>query len=164
MSGRVDFYPSSLAWPPSGWDRTIPHTGQGVEAGKIQGGGSTSSAKEAGEVAQPHKCQTCAKRKYQDRSDDPGVSFQAPTHISPEAAPSAVAAHEREHVTRNQAEAEREGREVVHQSVQIHTAICPECGRVYVSGGTTTTVTRPKTEPSTPTNLEDPGQILNLLA
>jgi len=31
---------------------------------------------------------------------------------------------------------------VVSQTVQINTAVCPECGRRYVSGGKTTTVTR----------------------
>jgi len=49
----------------------------------------------------------------------------------------------------------REGREVVFQSVQIHTAICPECGRVYVSGGKTTTVTAEKPDQ---TPLEKPPQ------
>ena len=42
---------------------------------------------------------------------------------------------------RERAEAEREGRKVVEQSVSYHTAICPECGRIYISGGTTRTVT-----------------------
>jgi hypothetical protein len=49
------------------------------------------------------------------------------------------------HVFREQDAARREGREIVSQSVQIHTAVCPECGRVYVSGGKTTTVSREKT-------------------
>ena len=31
---------------------------------------------------------------------------------------------------------------MVNQSVTIHTAICPECGDVYVSGGTTRTTTK----------------------
>ncbi len=28
--------------------------------------------------------------------------------------------------------------------VQIHSAVCPECGKIYVSGGTTTTYYSPK--------------------
>lgn len=87
------------------------------------------------------KCQTCEQRKYQDGSDDMGVSFQTPTRIDPESVASAVRSHEQEHVTREQAKAEREGRRVVSQSVTLHTAICPECGKVYISGGTTKTVT-----------------------
>lgn len=87
------------------------------------------------------ECQTCEQRKYQDGSDDAGVSYQTPTHIAPEQAGSAVRGHEMEHVTREQAKAAREGREVVSQSVTVHTAICPECGKAYVSGGTTRTVT-----------------------
>ncbi len=94
------------------------------------------------EVMEDAECQTCKKRKYQDGSDDPGVSYQTPTNIAPEQAASAVRGHEQEHVVREQAKAKREGREVVSQSVTIHTSICPECGDVYVSGGTTRTTTR----------------------
>ncbi len=108
-------------------------------------------AKSAMEVAQEGECQTCKERKYQDGSDDMGVSFQTPTHIAPDAAPATVRGHEYEHVTREQAKADREGREVVSQSVTYHNAICPECGRVYVSGGTTRTVTAAAPEvPSVP--------------
>lgn len=92
------------------------------------------------------ECSTCASRTYQDESDDSGVSFQAPTHLSPGQAAAAVSSHEQEHVVREQAAAEEDNREVISQSVQIHTAICPECGRSYVSGGTTTTTTQGKTE------------------
>lgn len=88
------------------------------------------------------ECQTCKNRKYQDGSDDSGVSFQTPTKVDPKAAGTAVRSHEQEHVSRNQAKAEREGNKVVAQSVTIHTGICPECGKVYVSGGTTRTVTK----------------------
>ncbi len=45
-------------------------------------------------------------------------------------------------MVREQAKAQREDRKVVNQSVTIHTAICPECGDVYVSGGTTRTTTK----------------------
>jgi len=93
------------------------------------------------------KCQTCEKRKYQDESDDMGVSFQTPTNISPEQVASAVRGHENEHVVREQAKAEREDRKVVSQSVTLHTDICPECGKVYISGGTTRTVTAKEQTP-----------------
>lgn len=86
-------------------------------------------------------CETCANRRYQDESGDQSVSFQAPTHIAPEAAASAVRAHEYEHVRNEQAFAQQEGREVVSQSVRLFTAVCPECGRTYVSGGETRTTT-----------------------
>lgn len=99
-------------------------------------------AKSAQEVMEEGECQTCKERKYQDGSDDPGVSFKTPTNIAPEQAASAVRGHENEHVVREQAKAQREDRKVVSQSVTYHTSICPECGKVYVSGGTTRTVTR----------------------
>jgi hypothetical protein len=93
------------------------------------------------------ECQTCKRRKFQDVSNDPSVSFKAPTSIAPGAEAYAVAAHENQHVSHERGKAMREGKEVVYQSVQIHTAVCPECGRVYVSGGKTTTVTRQKADP-----------------
>ena len=103
------------------------------------------------------KCQTCENRKYQDGSDDPGVSFKSAAKIAPEAAASAVRGHEMEHVYRNQAKAEREGRKIVSQSVRIKTAICPECGKPFVSGGETRTVTKPKTDKRFDVGLDDGG-------
>lgn len=70
--------------------------------------------------------------------------MKSPTHLSTAEAGAAVSAHENEHVVREQAEASEEGREVVAESVRIFTAVCPECGRNYVSGGETTVVTRKK--------------------
>ena len=104
-------------------------------------GKSVEKAPSAQEVMEEAECQTCKKRKYQDGSDDPGVSFKTPTNVSPEMAASAVRGHEQEHVVREQAKAQREDRRVVSQSVTYHTEICPECGKVYVAGGTTRTVT-----------------------
>ena len=72
--------------------------------------------------------------------------FQTPTNIKPEQAASAVRGHEMEHVYREQAKANREGRKVVSQNVTMHTEICPECGKSYVSGGTTRTVTKADTD------------------
>jgi len=103
---------------------------------RSRGAGKVEALEEASK-----ECQTCKNRKYQDGSTDGGVSYQAPTHISPGAAPSAVASHEREHVAREQAKAEQEDRRIVSQTVTLETAICPECGRVYVSGGVTRTLT-----------------------
>ena len=112
--------------------------GEGPE--EAVGAESTQKALEEGE------CQTCEKRKYQDGSDDMGVSFQTPTNIAPEQAASAVRGHENEHVVRERAKADREDRRVVSQSVTLHTDICPECGKAYVSGGTTRTVTAAERE------------------
>jgi hypothetical protein len=91
-------------------------------------------------------CKTCQNRRYQDASNDPGVSFKSPTVVSPQAAPALVRAHEGEHVRREQARAEGEDRRVVYQYVQLQTSICPECGRVYVSGGKAVTATAPRAE------------------
>jgi ferredoxin-like protein FixX len=91
------------------------------------------------------ECQTCKERRYKDVSNDSTVSFQTPTKLDRGEAAYAVRAHEQEHVSHEQAKAEREGREVVSQNVVIHYDVCPECGKVYVAGGTTTTATRSAT-------------------
>lgn len=92
-----------------------------------------------GKKSSPAECETCKERKYQDGSDECNVSFQTAQHISPEAAGAAVRAHEGEHVSNAYKKAAQNGGKVLQASVAIHTSICPECGRTYVSGGTTTT-------------------------
>lgn len=84
------------------------------------------------------ECETCKNRKYQDGSDEM-VSFKSAQHISPESAAVRVRAHEQEHVSNAYTKAAQDGGKVLRASVSIHTAICPECGRSYVSGGTTST-------------------------
>jgi len=103
-------------------------------------------------------CQTCKNRRYVDQSNDSSVSFQTPTHISPEQAAGKVMAHEREHVTNEQAKAQRDDRKVVHQTVSLSTSICPECGKVYVSGGVTRTVTADKAESQAENNNVSMGE------
>lgn len=85
------------------------------------------------------ECQTCKNRRYQDDSDDSGVSFQSATRVASSAADMAVRSHENEHVVRNRNKAEQNGMKIVSQSVTIQRAICPECGRVYTAGGVTRT-------------------------
>lgn len=97
-----------------------------------------------------YECQTCKNRKYQDGSNDPNVSFKSPTRLSPERAAFAIRAHEAEHVSHAWAQAQKEDKEILSQSVTYHTAICPECGRTYMSGGTTRTVFRSKPQTDTP--------------
>jgi hypothetical protein len=92
------------------------------------------------------ECTACASRRYVDGSNDPSVSFKTPQNISPEASFSEVSAHEQEHVSNERANAHKEGKEIVSQSVVLRTSICPECGRSYISGGTTTTVTKGSNE------------------
>lgn len=100
----------------------------------------TEGDKTAGKVQETGKteCQTCKERKYQDGSDEM-VSFKAAAHISPESSASRVRAHEQEHVSNAFKKAAKEDGKVLQASVRLQTAICPECGRSYVAGGTTTT-------------------------
>lgn len=87
------------------------------------------------------ECQTCKNRTYQDGSNDMGVSFKTPGHIDPAVSGAVVRSHEQEHVTNERAQANMKGRRVVSQSVTLSTSVCSECGRSYVSGGTTRTTT-----------------------
>ncbi len=91
-----------------------------------------------GKKSSPAECKTCAERKYQDGSDEM-VSFKSAAHISPEASAGRVRAHEQEHVANAYNKAAQKNGKVVSANVSLHTSICPECGRSYVSGGTTAT-------------------------
>jgi hypothetical protein len=92
----------------------------------------------------PTECSTCKNRKYQDGSDDPGVSFKSAAHIDPGNSSAVVMSHEQEHVRNETVKATGEKKEVISQTVSLETSVCPECGRVYTSGGKTRTVTRSK--------------------
>ena len=129
---------------------------------------SLSRIKAPGRVSSPAECHTCANRKYQDGSDESDVSFQTPMAIAPSIAASVILGHEHEHVANayervEEANAHYEAggaishythidhvnTERVHShkrhavldnvSVRLKTDICPECGRVYFSGGVTNT-------------------------
>lgn len=123
---------------------------------------SSKSGRNRNKNFDSYECETCKNRKYQDGSDDPGVSFKTATKLSPEKAASAVRAHEQEHVTRERASAAREDRKVVSQSVTYHTAICPECGNSYVSGGTTRTVTKGQVDESYGLEKEEKGKYVDM--
>lgn len=131
---------------PTGWEAYENYKlalqnrqGGSPEGLAAEGTGESTDTKAVNNAA---GCDTCKNRKYQDGSDDPGVSFKTPTRLSPDQAASAVRSHEMEHVGREQSKAQREDRQVVSQFVTYRNAICAECGRTYISGGTTTTTTR----------------------
>lgn len=139
MAARMRIsYPEEQALELPGANKLPGHEGDDAIALGAEG---------AQQAAEEGECQTCKERKYQDGSDDSSVSYQTPTHIDADAAPAAVRGHEMEHVAHEQAKAQKEGRKVVSQTVTMHTDICPECGRVYVSGGTTRTVTKAESSP-----------------
>lgn len=146
---------------PRGIGYMIPFLREGMDPAELavrmrikyvepDGSGAEAGVDAVQKAAEEGECQTCKERKYQDGSDDAGVSYKTPTRIAPEQAASAVRGHEMEHVVRERASAAREDRRVVSQSVTMHTAICPECGTVYVSGGTTRTTTAANPQPEQP--------------
>lgn len=85
------------------------------------------------------ECQECANRKYVDGSNEGDVSFKAPGHISPQSSAATVMAHEQEHVANAYESASKNNGQVLRATVTLDHAICSECGRSYVSGGTTGT-------------------------
>lgn len=135
-----------------GQPQRVPQSSQKGQNGGVRNDG-----------ADKYRCKTCEERTYQDGSNDPGVSMKTPTRVSPQNAAAAVMSHEREHVTRNAFKAQAEGREVLSSSVTIHTAVCSECGKTYVSGGTTRTVTAAKQEQSRQAEQnQEPGRRLDM--
>lgn len=155
--------PQLPSWPGADAAETlvrmrIQYPGQGAEDAQALENQETGAAA-AQEALEEGKCETCEQRKYQDGSDDVSVSYQSPTRIDPDMAASAVRGHEMEHVAHEQAKAQREDRKVVSQSVTLHTDICPECGKSYISGGTTRTVTKANPqEPAQQPQEEEPEQ------
>ncbi len=104
---------------------------------------STEKADEqqrTGKTEAKGECQTCKERKYVDGSNEGNVSFKAPGHIAPEASAGVVMSHEKEHVANAKREGNKPGNELISTTVSLKTAICPECGRSYVAGGTTRTL------------------------
>ncbi len=121
--------------------------GMGAPAQGTQGTGEVGKATmnpgedthvKVGRKSSPAECKTCKERKYQDGSDEM-VSFKSAAHVSPEASASAVMGHEQEHVKNAFSKAAKMNGKVLQASVQLHSAICPECGRSYIAGGETTT-------------------------
>lgn len=96
--------------------------------------GSLSSSR----AVKKTECQTCKNRKYVDGSDEM-VSFKSPAKMSPGRAAAGVRAHEQEHVNNAFEKAAKDDGKVLQASVALKMAICPECGRAYIAGGTTTT-------------------------
>lgn len=110
---------------------------QAAEGIKI---GDQANGKKVDKTDPNYECQTCENRKYQDGSNEQDVSFKNATKVAPETAASAVRSHEQMHVNNAYQEEETKGNaKVVSANVTIHTSICPECGKTYVSGGTTKT-------------------------
>ncbi len=101
--------------------------------------GFSASATKSGYESAPAECRTCKNRKYQDGSDE-NVSFKAASHISPSDSGARVRAHEAEHVANAYSKAAAKDGRVLSVGVTVRTAVCPECGSVYTSGGETRSV------------------------
>ncbi len=92
----------------------------------------------SGRKSSPGECETCDNRKYQDGSNEM-VSFKSAANISPESSMAKVMAHEQEHVSNAYQKASSKNGKVISANVSLKSAVCPECGRSYIAGGTTST-------------------------
>lgn len=117
---------------------TIDSTRLNAPDGGILLNPNESTIKSPGRKSSPAECETCKNRKYQDGSDEM-VSFKSAAHISPQASAARVRAHEQEHVSNAYKDAAMNNGRVLQASVTLKTAVCPECGRSYIAGGTTST-------------------------
>lgn len=123
----------------SPYSQISPYAIRPTEAGKNIEDSFAIGNKKVDKTDPNYQCETCENRKYQDGSNEHDVSFKNASKVAPEAAASAVRSHEQQHVSNAYDKAEKENGKVISATVQIHTSICPECGRSYVSGGTTRT-------------------------
>ena len=98
-------------------------------------------AKTMEEINEETSCPVCENRKYQDGSNDPGVSMKFATKLNSYSATAAVRAHEYQHVRHHQMEAQEKDRKIISQTVMLRVRRCPHCGKMYTAGGVTKTVT-----------------------
>jgi len=109
---------------------------RGVAAEGSMSSGEVMNLKKTGAI----ECETCKNRQYKDGSNESDVSFKSPGHIDPGSSASKVMAHEQEHVANAYEKAAKNNGKVIAATVKLQTAVCPECGRSYVSGGVTNTM------------------------
>ncbi len=133
--GYNTFFPVYSAMPVDAVKGANP-VSRGSEG--IEGTGKTDELNPRGKV-KPEECQTCKNRKYVDGSTENDVSFKTPGHIDPAESGAKVMAHEKQHVANAVQEGNKPNKKLLSSSVMLKTAVCPECGRVYVSGGLTRT-------------------------
>ena len=100
---------------------------------------NTANDVENSSRVKPVECQTCKNRKYVDGSDEGDVSFKAPGHIDPGKSYQTVMSHEQEHMTNARQKTSGSDAKLISASISLKMAVCPECGRTYVAGGTTRT-------------------------
>lgn len=108
--------------------------------GNVTGEKADQAQSKTGKAEKKGECQTCKNRTYVDGSDEGNVSFKAPGHIAPEASAGTVMAHEQQHVSNAKRIGSKPENKLISATVSLKTAICPECGRSYVAGGTTRTL------------------------
>lgn len=139
-SGISGIYPSYYPGAVTGVRATrgVDPQSDGTAQAVVDG---AKDAERSGRVRQS-ECETCKNRKYVDGSNENDVSFKTPGHIDSGNSAAAVMGHEREHVANAVAEGSKENKELLSVSVRLKTSVCPECGRVYVSGGETSTTMR----------------------
>ena len=137
MVGMIGGYSNAYAVG-GGYTPIVPTNGSSPAAGGVTVNPGESTITAPGRKSSPAECETCSNRKYQDGSDEM-VSFKSAAHISPDSSATRVRAHEQEHVSNAYKKAAKGNGKVLAATVSLRSAICPECGRSYIAGGTTST-------------------------
>ena len=152
VSGYGAFTPIYNASPirPVGASEEVSRGTDGTAQATVDGAKDAARGKSS--RVEKGECQTCKNRKYVDGSNESDVSFKTPAHINPNNAAAVVMGHEKEHMANAIAEGNEANKELVSASISLKTSVCPECGRVYVSGGVTHTTMRTTTGGSEPVN------------
>lgn len=101
---------------------------------------STDNTIDSSAKVKPVECQTCKARMYQDGSNEANVSFKTAGHIDPSQSYAKVMSHEQEHVSNARKKDASDSAQLLSATVSLKMSVCPECGRTYVSGGTTKTM------------------------
>mgnify|MGYP000182081211 CR=1 FL=1 len=91
-----------------------------VDAADRVGRDSRNIKTEPNDKVKKGECQTCAKRKYVDGSNEFNVSFKAPGHISPEDSAAKVMAHEQQHVANAIAEGSKPNKAHICNRIASH--------------------------------------------
>ncbi len=107
--------------------------------GRVTPVNTDNTVDSASKIKGTTECQTCENRKYVDGSDENNVSFKTPGNIKPEESYAKVRGHEQEHVSNAIAKGSKPGAKLISATVNLKMGVCPECGKSYVAGGTTTT-------------------------
>jgi hypothetical protein len=122
--------------------------GRMAGSGGSEKGGEKPEATKPGATDGPGEPEDPERRTYQDRSADPGVSFQEPTPMTQGQAEIMVRYHEGQHYRRDTNQAAASDRKVIYAYTTVQYRTDPATGERYIRGGRTVVKTADDAKPS----------------